>query len=436
MGDDRESDAPADHGDESAADQGFRLADAFAQAAADQERMMWPAIDQLGGLLPLIEAVNSRVRQMQQAAEVVNWVRPEDLRTARSLAGVVKTLEESRMAVAKLGGANLIAANLRGLDQLTAVSELYRQHSATAVWAEKTLGFTAITNWRVALQASSRIEQFHTSMAGAVQAYQAQHSELLRISHIYTGLTDWIVQRDVTSRLLGELSGKPLARWRDFIGTLPLEPAPWELQASVLSGYSGLGILGTDLLTTGAGDAGLVEAGSARIEADVLEPWEEGRLDVGRALRKRLGEIDPSVPELLEGAWHELKRPSPAAVSKMANCAIEVLDRTLRAAAPEAAVREWHQRSGRHAAEWEEQQRPPQSLRIRFLAQQLGGAEKLAVAQYESLVRLPQVLRKALEASKHASRGDLVTVRSHLLAIEDLLAMLLLSAKDDENGPG
>src|SRR5262249_2227497 len=154
-------------------------------------------------------------------------------------------------------------------------------------------------------------------------------------------------QQDATSRLLGELGGKPLAQWRDFIGTLPLEPAPWQLRASVLSGYSGLGILGADLLTSGASDAGLVEAGSARIEADVLEPWEEGPLDVGRALRKRLGEIDPSVPELLEGAWHELKWPSPAAVSKAANCVIEVLDRTLRAAAPEAAVREWHRHSGR-----------------------------------------------------------------------------------------
>jgi hypothetical protein len=159
----------------------------------------------------------------------------------------------------------------------------------------------------------------------------------------------------------------------------------------------------------------------------VLLPWEEGRLKLGRDLRDRLGAIDSSVPELLAGAWDDLERNGPAAVEKAAHCITEVLDRTLRAAAPDAEVREWHSQAGRPAAEWEDRERPPHSLRVKFLAQRLGGERTVVVAQFDSLATLHKTLRSRLQAIKHASAGDLTTVRSLLLVTEDLLALLFLS---------
>lgn len=144
-------------------------------------------------------------------------------------------------------------------------------------------------------------------------------------------------------------------------------------------------------------------------------------------MRERLGGIDPSVPELLAGAWDDLERNGPAAVEKASHCVIEVMDRTLRAAAPDAEVREWHRQSGRPKSEWEDQERPPHALRIKFLAQGLGGARTVAVAQFDSLTSLHTALRSRLQASKHASRGDLATVRSLLVCAEALLTLLFLS---------
>jgi hypothetical protein len=43
------------------------------------------------------------------------------------------------------------------------------------------------------------------------------------------------VQQDATSRLLGEVSGRPLARWRDFVGDLPQDPMLRDVRASVQS---------------------------------------------------------------------------------------------------------------------------------------------------------------------------------------------------------
>ena len=331
------------------------------------------------------------------------------------------------VSAAQSAVADLVAANLRGIDQLTIVSARYDEYAATARLAEEAFGFSALTNWRVWLQADSQIEQIAKSVKDLTLPYSSVYGELGRISRSQIGLTDWIVQQDATSRLLGEISGEPLSRWRDYIGGLLPEPSLRDLQVSVLSGSAGLGIISADVLTSDVGDTDLLEASATRIEVDVLQPWEERRIKLGRDLRERLGAIDPSVPELLAGAWDELERNGPAAVEKASHCIVEVLDRTLRAAAPDAAVREWHARAGRPVAEWEGRERPPHSLRVKYLARRLGGERTVVVAQFESLAGLHKVLRERLQAGKHASRGDLVTVRNLLLGTEDLLTLLFLT---------
>src|ERR1700680_901544 len=127
--------------------------------------------------------------------------------------------------------------------------------------------------------------------------------ELSRISRSQASLTDWIVQQDATSRPLGEVSGRPLAHWRGLVGGLARESALRDVRASVLLGQTGLGILSADVLTSGTEDTELVEASVGRIEADVLQPWEAGRLGLARDLYERLREIDLTVPELLAGGW-------------------------------------------------------------------------------------------------------------------------------------
>jgi len=210
------------------------------------------------------------------------------------------------------------------------------------------------------------------------------------------------------------------------VSGLPAEAELRDIHASELTGHTGLGLLGADVLTSGADDDEVVDAAVRRVEADVLVPWEEGRLELADELYARLRVIDATVPELLAGAWDELQRNGPAAVEKAAHCIIEVLDRTLRAAAPDDEVRAWHTRAGRPATEWAGQNRPPYTLRVKFLAQRLGGERTVVVAQFESLASFHTSLRGRLQAAKHASQGDLTTVRSLLLSAEYLLMQLFL----------
>lgn len=400
-----------------------QLKEVFGRAAA-VERSARPFTDQVMPFIPLIEEVLQLARRR---AELENSIGADVRRWNRTLGDAVRGLNLFLPTTAESAAANVLAVNLRGLDQLTTARARYAEYATTARWAEQTLGSGALTSWRVSLQANAQVEQLIKSATYAAAPHWPYYNELLRISRVQAGFADWIVQQDATSRLLGEVSGAPLARWRDYIGGLVTESTFRDVQASVLSGYTGLGILSADALTSGAEDTELVEASTSRIEADVLLPWEEGRLKLGRDLRDRLGAIDSSVPELLAGAWDDLERNGPAAVEKAAHCITEVLDRTLRAAAPDAEVREWHSQAGRPAAEWEGRERPPHSLRVKFLAQRLGGERTVVVAQFDSLATLHKTLRNRLQAIKHASAGDLTTVRSLLLVTEDLLALLFLS---------
>lgn len=165
----------------------------------------------------------------------------------------------------------------------------------------------------------------------------------------------------------------------------------------------------------------------ARTTPRPMEPWERGRLRLGQELRDRLKELDPTVPGLLDGLWDDLEHQGPGAVEKIARCAVEILERTLRAAAPDSEVLAWHQATGRPASELDRQQRPAYALRVRYQGSQLGEGTETVVAQYDSLAKQQARLRAGLQALKHASAGELAAARALLLATED---------STDSAGPG
>jgi hypothetical protein len=107
-----------------------------------------------------------------------------------------------------------------------------------------------------------------------------------------------------------------------------------------------------------------------------------------------------------------------------------VLDRTLRATAPEAAVREWHTRANRSPDEFGVRNQVTRPLRVRYLASEIGGTKQLVVAQFESLTGLLSPLHGRLEGVKHASTADVTLVRSLLLTAEGFLTLLFLSTVD------
>ena len=103
---------------------------------------------------------------------------------------------------------------------------------------------------------------------------------------------------------------------------------------------------------------------------------------------------------------------------------VEMLDRSLRSAAPEGEVLSWHHESGRPAEELHEK-RPTRSLRYQYIASLAGLPAPLVKAQAASLA----VLMKEAQKAKHSVAVDHVTAQVLLLTAESLLMSLFLGSR-------
>ncbi|WP_329564472.1 hypothetical protein OG711_38720 (plasmid) [Streptomyces uncialis] len=314
--------------------------------------------------------------------------------------------------------------NLRGLDRCTPATARLAQFAATSDLAERALGAGALTTWRASLEVDRRI----AVSRGAFPL--AGFEGLARVAKRQVDLTSWVVRQESGHRLLSDLSGRPVLEWRNRLAeTLPAEEVS-AAEAALAAGQATLGLVGGDLLTSVAPDDGLAEEVTERVEEEILDPWERARLDVFRHLYEALRALDPTVPELLQGAWDDVHRAGPAAAAKAANCVIEVVDRTFRAAAPDESVRAWHRAENRPKAEWEGQTRPPHALRAKYLARNFGDDRVLVEAQAEAFAAISRRIRGPVQKIKHASRGDIAKVKTLLLSAEYLLVALFLGRDD------
>ncbi|MDH6130973.1 hypothetical protein P3T37_000340 [Kitasatospora sp. MAA4] len=341
-------------------------------------------------------------------------------------AGHAFALEYSARSVAEVA----TASSLRALDLVTPEDRRLAQFTATASLVERSFGTGALTSWRTSLAADIRIEEAYHLAGGAT----SDLVELARISRAQVGLTDWAVLRDPGAGLLGAATGRAVIQWEDFL--VHSLPAPRRVGAApVIAGRTTLGLVSTDLLSSTDLQGLELEETAERIDDEVLAPWQEERLGIFGDLHAVLRELDPNVPELLEGAWHSIHHQGPAVAVTVANLVVEVVDRTLRAAAPDDVVRAWHTAENRSQKEWEGQDRPPHALRVVYLASKLGGDRQLVQAQADAFAMMVRRIRNPLQKVKHASKGDLAQVRLLLLNSEYLLMSLLLNHGHDW-GPG
>lgn len=323
--------------------------------------------------------------------------------------------------------AGTLAKDLKLFDQASIGFKLTQQeHALTAAWAKDALGASALTSWRTSLAIESKFASVLNPLLKAQQFHSAWADDLLRVAAAQVKLTDWVVGQDAGTGLLGAISGAPLSLWQDYADLAPAHPDVQWLRTSVAAGSAGLGLLGADVLESDLEDAELVQA-AEQVELQVLVASEPGRLRAAQELYSRLGAIDATVPQLLEGAWEDIGRDGPAAASKAAHCIVEALDRTLRRAAPDDAVREWHTRTKRPAKEFGNEGQVTRPLRVKYLAAEIGGTRELVVAQYEGLAGLLSPLYGRSQGVKHASTADVLLVRSLLLAAESFLTLMFLS---------
>lgn len=194
---------------------------------------------------------------------------------------------------------------------------------------------------------------------------------------------------------------------------VPEVGAAWRLSEA---GRTTLGVSATGLLLNPSDEDWAV---------DLVDEDEDeliaGPADAGKRLRDELRRLNPRLVDRLDGAWERVGRQGPDATSQAANSLVELIDWTLRLAAPDAAVLSWHAAESRPGDELN-QGRPTRALRIRFVVR--ARPDALAAEMYVSSLR---ELMKLLQAHKHAAgEQQLAAVARLVPTVEAFLSFLLL----------
>ncbi len=179
-----------------------------------------------------------------------------------------------------------------------------------------------------------------------------------------------------------------------------------------------------DVLTgLGRGVAGIGASGlllgedESEVEVDVVE-W--GPAPMHSMLRDLLADLDPALPAKLDGAWERVTRPGPDAASQAANSMMELVDWTLRLAAPNDDVLTWVHQEGK--ADELHDGKPTRVLRLKYLVRFRPGEADVARLYQRAL----SDLAKAAQSVKHSVGGkELEAVTSLVPTVEGLLFFAL-----------
>ena len=330
---------------------------------------------------------------------------------------------------------------LRWSDQLTPPMLMNVQRSVAADLAAIVTGPSALTGWREALAAQTQLTGV-TEMISAITADQrnvlgsvfTNITSLSQLaSHNVNVLTPWA---DLATRYdTLPLAAAPLAAYRRYIEPLEDDPDPHRLRMGALASFGIGGAAASQVLLVDDGDADgdeliVVERVAEQFTDELIAPWRASQIGAAEDLRERLGALDRKIPEMLDGAWAEIDRPGPAQLEKLSQCAVEAIDRTLRAAAPDAAVTDWLAAtgltSGKKLVLYSETGRLTRQARIRYITRDRTSDSKLIENQNLALSGLVGELVSRFNAGKHASAGAMAQARSMLMQVEALLSQLLL----------
>lgn len=266
------------------------------------------------------------------------------------------------------------------------------------------------------------------AVAEAVRSWQAKPfeelkavwaTEISKMASIATAFSESAVL-GATGNLTAAFAAGPSRQLRGYLIDLPSPPTTHQLALGAHASRSVAAFAGYDAASIDGVRAQTVE----RVESDVVSPWIEGPRPAREELMRRLEEIDHELPDLLAGAWEEVGRAGPGAVVKLTSCAAEVVERVLRALAPNDEVLEWHRRAARPKSDLDENGRPTYAARVRYVLE--GKREqRLVVAQVDAVVGQVAPLRSLFQGGKHASAGSITSFRTHLVSLEALLLQLL-----------
>lgn len=282
-----------------------------------------------------------------------------------------------------------------------------------------------MSSWRQTLLAEATAR----SLVGTVKLPEGNASLLRDIVGINVATSRVFAQYATQNRstmLSPTLSAKPTRALRRYLSGISVAPDVNELAFATHASRGIAGITAADLLiSTGQID----EESSELLEDEVVKPWLTSPQNTRQELLKSLGEVDSQIPELLEAAWAQVELNGPAAVAMASHAAVEVLDRTLRALAPDDAVLAEHEAGRLHKDSVYMKNgklAPTRPGRVEYAVQRCHpGETKLITAQTKAIAVSVGTLQSFFQAGKHQSKGTVGLVRMHLVSVEATLTQLL-----------
>ena len=298
---------------------------------------------------------------------------------------------------------------------------------ATARWAEQ-FNSSAISGWRQNLAIASIAKSLTSSPLIRIEPAHAQlFSNLKNYSAISARLSEQIAQSYSTYTPTKILHERPAVQLRRYLRTPQLEDDIVRLAFGTRAAQSVASVTAIDALVPSAEPDEDLEA-ALEAEQEIVAPWISEPAASRTELIAGLQALDPEIANLILGAWEDVQRAGPAAIVKIATCAVEALERTLRLVAPDNEVAFWMKQNGYKIADG---YRLTYSDRARYAFRDNKGERKLLVAQSDSAIQVIPELRSRLQASKHASAGQLPVVRLHLMNVEIILAQIVIHRSTD-----
>jgi hypothetical protein len=416
----------------------------------------------MGSALNLLMGKNSALAQaakITSALDTTSWSQLSGLRATSALdtvvgknsafalaqaAGISSTLDgvlgkNSAFALAQAAGINSALdttswSQLSGLRATSALDTVVGKNSAFAL--AQAAGINS------ALEATSSLAGWQQSMLGARSATAlASMSALLGDPSTRTLLADLARTSSLTARLASAAASSitrtphqwpsqlPAIRLGAYLRGLRPESPERDLLIGVSAGSSVSALLTVDVLSHEHDDDAR-EHTAELFEDDVAESWLSGPAQARADLLEALDQLGEDLPDLLIGAWEDVARAGAAAAVKISTCAVEVLERTLRALAPDGDVLSWHAQGGRSSDELSNG-RPTHACRVRYLLRAPAHAKhrQLIPAQVESIVVVVNELRGVFQGGKHASSGDVSVLRGCLMSVEAVLHQLTVALR-------
>lgn len=156
-------------------------------------------------------------------------------------------------------------------------------------------------------------------------------------------------------------------QYDSYLRGLPAKPIARRAAVAGFGGDVQSGMVMVESLTAADLDPNGHEALAEQYTVDVLEPWQTGPARAREDLFTALAVVQPDLPDWLKAAWEDIERDGPKAASKIANCAVECIDQTLRVVADNSDVMAWITEVGQQLGWVDEKGRSTRRAKVMFV---------------------------------------------------------------------